>query len=170
MTKSRSWRVAIVGLSMLSLAALGCQPPVSRPASMPPAYTSNQITDPALQKIAEEIHSWASRRPGAGEKPLYSRVEVLPPVPIVQPYGVGVFQEEMRLSVILTTGPGWGGMKLIQKEAAVVDAFRHISEQLLTLNHEPPLEPTLTIQTPQGMELTWINRLVPNGKYVHGDE
>lgn len=144
---------------------------------MPPAYVSNQITDPALQEAAEDIKSWASQRVGHDKKPLYSRVEVLPPVPIVQPYGVGVFQQEMRLSVILTTGPGWAGAKLGlkdvspgYKEAAVVEAFHYITKRLESLEHKPTLKATLTIQTPEGMELTWINHLEANGKYVHGDE
>jgi len=38
------------------------------------------------------------------------------------------------------------------------------------LEQKPTLKATLTIQTPEGMELTWINHLETNGKYVHGDE
>jgi hypothetical protein len=163
-------RIALATLPLLGLVASACKPPPAHEGALPPAYTSNQITDPALHRVAEEIKTWASELAGAGRKPLYSRVEVLSPVPIVQPYGVGVFQQEVRLPVILTTGPGWAGSKAEEKEAAVAAAFRHIAEQLQALKHEPTLQPTLTVQTPQGMELTWINRLDPDGKNVHGDD
>jgi hypothetical protein len=173
----RSWRLPLAILAFVGVAGPGCQHSTPQQASMPPAYVSNQITDPALQEAADDIKSWASRRVGPDKKPLYSRVEVLPPVPIVQPYGVGVFQQEMRLSVILTTGPGWTGTKdgpknasIAFKEAAVVEAFRYITKRLESLEQKPTLKATLTIQTPEGMELTWINHLETNGKYVHGDE
>jgi hypothetical protein len=170
-TINGSLRMTFLALPMLGLLIAGCEPPqASRPASMPPAYTSNKITDPALRKVADDVKAWAAKQVNADRKPIYSTVEVLPPVPIVQPYGVGVFQEEMRLSVILTTGPGWAGLKADKKEAAVAEAFRQITEQLKTLDHEPALKTTLTVQTPQGMELTWINHLDPSRKNVHGDE
>ncbi|SIO59848.1 hypothetical protein SAMN05444166_6187 [Singulisphaera sp. GP187] len=163
-------RIVLATLPLVGLVAPGCRPPQASDKTLPPAYTFNQIADPALHQVADEIQTWASQQAGTGEKPLYSRIEVLPPVPIVQPYGVGVFQQEVRLPVIFTTGPGWAGMKLTEKEAAVVQAFHHISERLQALNHKPALQSTLTIQTPQGMELTWINQLDPSGKNVHGDE
>jgi hypothetical protein len=163
-------RFLLAALPMLGLFAPGCRPPNAQKGVLPPAYTSNQITDPALLKVAEEIKTWGLKQAGDGRKSLYSRVEVLPPVPIVQPYGVGVFQEEVRLPVIFTTGPDWAGQKPAEKEAAVTQVFRHISGLLQALNHEPTLRPTLTVQTPQGMELTWINQLNPNGKNVHGDD
>ncbi|WP_406695444.1 hypothetical protein V5E97_30930 [Singulisphaera sp. Ch08] len=164
------WRILLTTLPLVGLVAPGCQPQKSSKGGLPPAYTSNQITDPALHQVADKLQTWASQRVGTDQKPLYSHVEVLPPVPIVQPYGVGVFQQEVRLPVIITTGPGWAGMKLVEKEAAVAQAFRNISERLLALNQQPALQPTLTVQTPQGMELAWINQLEPNGKNVHGDE
>lgn len=167
---AHSLRPILTTIPLLGLIALGCEPRNAAKAGLPPAYTSNQITDPALHEAADEIQTWATRQTNAGQKPLYSRVEVLPPVPTVQPYGVGVFQQEVRLPVILTTGPGWTGMKLPEKEAAVAQAFRHISERLQALNHKPALQPTLTVQTPQGMELAWMNQLDPSGKNVHGDE
>ncbi len=160
----------LLTLPISGLAMVGCQPPPTPVGVLPPAYTSNQIMDPALQQIAEDIQTWVSKQVGAGEKPQYGRVEVLPPVPIVQPYGVGVFQHEVRLPVILTTGPGWADMKPEAKEEAVTQAFREISDRLLALKREPVLQPTLTVQTPLGMELTWINRLDPNEKNVHGDD
>jgi hypothetical protein len=164
-------RALLASLPLLGVASPGCDPP--RPpvkAGLPPAYTSNQITDPALQKVVAQIEAWAAKQVGDGGKPLYGRAEVLHPVPTVQPYGVGVYQQEMRLPVILTTGPAWAGLKHEAKEAAVALAFREISSRLQTLKHEPTLQPTLTLQTTQGMELAWINRLEPGGRNVHGDD
>jgi hypothetical protein len=167
---SRPWRVALALLPISSLVIPACQPRKAKDVGLPPAYTYNQITDPALREVADEIQSWASRLAGADQKPLYSRIEILSPVPIVQPYGVGVFQEEVRLPVIFTTGPGWAGAKLAEKEAEVARTFVHISGLLKPLNHEPALRPTLTVQTPEGIELSWINHLDPSGKNVHGSE
>jgi hypothetical protein len=160
----------LVTLPVLCFVVPACRPPNHPVGTLPPAYTSNQITDPALLEAAEGLKTWGANQPSADGKSLYSRVEVLPPVPIVQPYGVGVFQQELRLPVILTTGPGWAGLKHSEKEAAVAQAFNHISDVLKALGGKTPLQPTLTVQTPQGIELTWINRLDPNGKNVHGDD
>ncbi len=162
---------SLLAAPLLGLAALGCGP--ERPpatGALAPAYTFNQITDPALLNVVEEVKNWASQQVAADQKPLYSRIEVLHPVPIVQPYGVGVFQQEVRLPVIFTTGPGWDDLPLVKKEEAAAQAFRDISEHLQGLDHEPRLQPTLTIQTPEGMELAWINRLEPGGKNIHGDD
>jgi hypothetical protein len=167
--------ISIMGLALAAAAWLilpGCQraAPAPPPRALPPAYTSNQIVEPALAKVAEQIKSWAAQQVGAGGQSLYSHAEVLAPVQTVQPYGVGAYQQELRLPVILRTGPGWAPLKPEDKEAKVAAAFRHLSEQMQTLKREPPLRPTLTVQTPQGMELAWVNHLEPNGKNVHGDE
>lgn len=159
---------------LVSLSSLGChrQPPAERPTKgeLAPAYTHNVIVDPALREIAEKIRAQALQEIGADHLALYSRVEVLPPTQTVQPYGVGVFQQEPRLPVIFTTGPGWASLKQADKEARVAKAFRTIAAQLEALKQSPPLRLTLTIQTPQGEELGWINHLDPSGKNLHGDE
>jgi hypothetical protein len=159
-------------LAMVWLAVAGCRPapPSAAEQGLPPAYTRNQITDPALRQVAEEIQGWAAKQVGAGGQPLFSRSEVLPPAQTVQPYGVGAYQQELHLPVILTTGSGWAGLKPAEKEAAAVRTFSDIAGRLQALKREPQLQPTLTIQTPQGMELAWINHLDPSGKYVHGDD
>ncbi|MHB1423585.1 MAG: hypothetical protein ACYC3I_10395 [Gemmataceae bacterium] len=157
----------------VSLVAAGCQwtPPGPRAEKgLPPAYLRNQINDPALRKVADEIQTWASRQAGVGGQPLYSRAEVLPLTQTVQPYGVGAYQQEPRLPVILTTGPGWAGLQPTEKEAKTTQAFTELSARLQTLARQPSLRPTLTLQTPQGMELAWINHLDPSGKILHGDE
>jgi hypothetical protein len=165
-------RMGLAFGAMIGLAVPGCQRPAPppQPQTLLPAYTSNQIVDPGLRKIAEEIQTWADQQVGAGRLPLYSHVEVLAPVQTVQPYGVGAFQQELRLPVILRTGPGWAGLPPEEKEAKVAQAFTRFAEQLQALKRESPLRPTLTVQTPQGMELAWVNHLDPSGKNVHGDE
>jgi hypothetical protein len=161
-------------LFMAWFTALGCQPVPPPPApagqELPPAYTSRQITDPTLRQLAEELQNWALKQVGLGGQPLYSRAEVLAPVQTVMPYGVGAYQQEPRLPVILTTGPGWAGLARADKEAKVAEMFRTLTAKLETFKVQPPLRPTLTIQTPQGLELGWINYLDPNGKNLHGDE
>ncbi len=164
----------IVAMTALGLTASGCQPPRdlprNPPGDLPPAYTSNRISDPAQLRTAEAIRAWATGRTGTGRQPLYSKVEILPPVPIVQPYGVGIYQQELRLPVILTTGPGWKGMTHEGRETRTAEAFREIAGRLKSLGGEPLLQPTLTIQTPEGMELAWVNHLDPDENNVHGDE
>jgi hypothetical protein len=158
---------------LIWLAASGCRKNSPDPAAehgLPPAYASNQITDPALRRVAEEIRSWTGQQVGAAGQPLYSRAEILAPVQTVQPYGVGAYQQEPRLSVILTIGPGWASLKREDKEAKIAGMFRTIAAKLETLKRQTPLRPTLTIQTPQGMELAWINHLDPSGKNLHGDD
>jgi hypothetical protein len=129
----------------------------------------NRIDDPALRAIAQEIRTRTLQEVGAGGRLLYSRAEVLPPAQTVQPYGVGSFQQEPRLPVILTTGPGWSGLKAAEKEERVGREFTAIAAQLEALKRTPLLRPTLTIQTPEGIELAWINHLDPGGKNLHGD-
>lgn len=162
--------IIFAALAISGLAAAGCRPSKVPVEPLPPAYTSNQITDPALLQVAAGIDRWGLQQVGAEGKPLYSRVEILRPAPTVQPYGVGVFQEEVRLPVIFTTGPGWASLKPAKKQAAVAEAFNHITDALKALDKKPVLQTTLTVQTPQGMELAWINRLDPGGKDVHGDD
>lgn len=165
-----SLRSLLAATPFLGLGSPGCEPDRPPAGALPPAYTFNKITDPALLEVVEAVKDWASLQVADAQKPLYSRIEVLHPVPIVQPYGVGVFQQEVRLPVIFTTGPGWADLSLEQKEEAAAQAFRDIAQHLQSMDHERAIEPTLTIQTPEGMALAWINRLEPGGKYIHGDD
>jgi hypothetical protein len=45
-------------------------------------------------------------------------------------------------------------------------------QQMLTIlqKMKTPLKPSLTIQTPQGLEISWINELNGSSKLVFGDE
>jgi hypothetical protein len=153
-------------------AALGCggavppAPPAG--ADLPPAYTRALITDPAVEAVARGFSEWAVAQK-AGGAGLYSRVEVLPPVPTLLPYGVGTFQKESRLPAIVTTGPGWDGLPPAGREAAAARAFDELAARLAALKTAPPLRPTLTIQTPQGVELAWVNDRPAGRALLHGD-
>jgi hypothetical protein len=173
------------------------RPPAQR-AGLAPAYVRSQINDPKLRALAQEFKTWVllqrttarppeppprprpefptgtTQQQPAGTRtnsaPLFSRVEVLPPTPTVLPYGVGAYQQEPRLPAILSTGPGWAIQQPEEKEAVAARAFRELAGRLEALQLDPPLRPTLTIQTPSGLELAWINDLVAGRKNIHGDE
>jgi hypothetical protein len=160
----------LVGLVALALAA-GCRARHGEPGGdLPPAYVFDRINDEGIARAVEGLRSWGEEQAGGDRQALYQKVEILPPTPTVQPYGVGVYQQEERLPVILTTGPGWSNLSAAEKEARVADAFREAARRLGELDREPPLLPTLTVQTPQGFELAWVNRLDPDKKNVHGDD
>ena len=161
-------------LALLILGLIGCgMPQTEKIPPMPdgilsPAYPKSDITDPALVDASKQIHSYVNARKSASGDPLFSKTEILAPAKIVLPYGVGVFQQELRLPVILTTNKGWRTLKQEEKEMEVKSAF----QQMLTIlqKMKTPLKPSLTIQTPQGLEISWINELNGSGKLVFGDE
>lgn len=140
--------------------------------NLPQAYARSQINDPELQRFAQEFKTWALQQStgGATPGPLFKRVEVLPPTQTVLPYGVGAFEQELRLPTILTTGSGWASQNPEEKEAVAALAFRRLSQGIEALKLNPPLRPTLTIQTPSGLELSWMNDLDEGRRNIHGDD
>jgi hypothetical protein len=183
---SSNRRLALVPLALIGLIVSGCSPTISELESrflpepkppetvekMPAAYSRSQINEPRLRAVAEEFQTWAlaQETKWPPPTPLFSRVEVLPPVLTVLPYGVGAYEQELRLPVVVTIGPAWKGQEAEKKEAIAARLFGELSQRLEALKHHPPLRPTLTIQTPSGLELSWINDLVPGRKNIHGDE
>jgi hypothetical protein len=175
-----------LGPAVLGLVLSGCGPtlteletlvlpepkPPARGDGLPQAYPRSQINDPRLRALTEEYRTWVLQRRSAGPNPvpLFSRLEVLPPVLTVLPYGVGAYEQEPRLPVIVTTGPGWTAQEPEAKEAIAAGLFGELSQRLAALALQPPLRPSLTIQTASGLELSWINDLVPGRRNVHGDE
>lgn len=95
---------------------------------------------------------------------------MLPPTQTVLPYGVGAYEQELRLPTILTTGPGWASRNPEEKEAVAVQVFRELSQGIEALKLAPPLRPTLTIQTPSGFEIAWMNHLDEGQRNIHGDD
>jgi hypothetical protein len=65
-------------------------------SALPPAYPRTQILDPKLAEVARSFAAWAGEQK-VGEQPLFGRVEVLPPVETLLPYGIGTYQKEPRL-------------------------------------------------------------------------
>ncbi|MCE9561669.1 MAG: hypothetical protein K8U57_06400 [Planctomycetes bacterium] len=159
-------------LATALIIATGCKPappPPQTPAAgnLPPAYPRSTITDPKVADAARGFTTWVEQQQANG-KPVFERVEVLPPVPTLLPYGIGTYQKVPRLPVVLTTGPGWTALPANQREALTAAAFTDLSERLTTAK-VGPLLPTVTIQTPQGLELAWVNDLPPGRRLLHGD-
>jgi hypothetical protein len=177
---------ALPVLVILGLAVSGCGqtvtlletkvlPEPTAPAgekNLPQAYPRSQINDPELHRFAQEFKTWAlqQRTVGVTPGPPFERVEVLPPTQTVLPYGVGAFEQDLRLPNILTTGPGWASLNPEEKEAVAAQAYRKLSRGLEALKLEPALRPTLTIQTPSGLQLAWMNDLNDGPRNIHGDD
>ena len=163
-------------MSVLVEAAAGCGTSAPRPdnvaeasSELPPAYTRDKIIDPKLADAARAFTGWVEAQK-AGTAPIFSRVEVLPPTPTVLPYGIGANQKEIRLPAILITGPGWSSLKPEERESLAARAFLDLSARLSAVKPEPPIRPSVTIQTPQGLELAWINQIEPGETYLHGEQ
>jgi hypothetical protein len=158
-------RIAFAALT----GAAGCRPAAPPAAAdLPPAYERATITDPKVAEVARGFTTWAGQQQ-AGGQPMFGRVEVLPPASTLQPYGIGTYEKKPRLPAILTTGSGWAALPADRREAAVAAAFTELSDRLAGIKTEPPLRPTLTVQTPQGLELAWVNDVVPGRRLLHGD-
>ena len=161
-------------LTFLILGLIGCgMPQVEKIPPMPegnlsPAYPRSDITDPALVDASKQIQTYIKEQKSALWDSLFSKTEILAPAKIVLPYGVGVFQQELRMPVILTTGTGWKSMKQAEKETVVKAAYQQMLNILQKM--KTPLKPSLTVQTPQGLEISWINDLNGSSKFVFGDE
>jgi len=164
-------RLTIVTLAIVAGGCGGGPKPPDRPAASAtaPAYPRSHFGDEALTKLAAHFEQWAKEQ-RADDKAVFGRVEVLPLTETILPYGIGSYQKEVRLPIILTTGPGWALMKPAEREALATKVFRHAADQLRELKHEPALLPTLTIQTAQGMELAWINFADEGRKHLHGED
>jgi hypothetical protein len=166
---SRAWPVialAIVGV----LAFSGCgRRAITAAGNLPPAYTRDKILDPKLAEVARAFEAWAGeQKVQAG--PVFGKVEVLPPAPTLLPYGVGTYEKQMRLPAILITGPGWRALIGADREALAARAFRELSRLLEASGNAPAVRATVTVQTPQGLELCWINDLEPGRKLLHGED
>jgi hypothetical protein len=136
---------------------------------LPPAYTRDKILDPKLAEVARAFTAWAGeQKVQAGS--VFGRVEVLPPAPTLLPYGIGTYQKQLRLPAILITGPGWRALAADDREALAARAFQELSRLLESSASAPIARATVTIQTPQGLELCWINNLEPGRKLLHGED
>ena len=160
----------VLALSVVAvLASSGCDRRGGAPAGdLPPAYTRDKILDPKLAEVARAFTAWAGeQKVQAGA--IFGRVEVLAPAPTLLPYGIGTYQKQLRLPAILTTGPGWRDLAGDDREALAARAFQELSRLLDSSASAAAVQATLTIQTPQGLELCWINELEPGRKLLHGE-
>ena len=165
---SRAWLVIALPVAAV-LANTGCDRRSVAPAGdLPPAYIRDKILDPKLAEVARAFTAWAGeQKVQAGA--VFSRVEVLPPAPTLLPYGIGTYQKQLRLPAILITGPGWRALAGDEHEALAARAFQELSRLLESSASASAARATLTIQTPQGLELCWINDLAPGRKLLHGE-
>jgi hypothetical protein len=165
---SRTWPgIALCGAAVL--ASTGCDRRAVAPAGdLPPAYTRDKILDPKLAEVVRAFRDWAGEQK-VRSVAVFSRVEVLPPAPTLLPYGIGTYQKQLRLPAILTTGPGWRALAGDDREALAARAFQELSRLLESSASTAAVQATLTIQTPQGLELCWINELEPGRKLLHGE-
>ena len=166
---SRVWPVIALSFAAV-LASTGCDRPAVAPGGdLPPAYTRDKILDPKLAEVARAFTAWAGeQKVQAGA--VFGRVEVLPPAPTLLPYGIGTYQKQLRLPAILITGPGWRALAGDDREAMAARAFQELSRLLESSAGTAAVRATVTIQTPQGLELCWINDLESGRKLLHGED
>jgi hypothetical protein len=166
---NRVWRVIVLPVAA-ALATLGCNRQPAPPAGdLPPSYTRDKIVDPKLAEVARAFTAWtAEQKVPAGA--VFGRVEVLPPAPTLLPYGIGNYQKQLRLPAILITGPGWRALTADAREALATRAFQELSRLLESSASASAVQATVTIQTPKGLELCWINDLEPGRKLLHGED
>ena len=152
------------------LTSAGCdRRAVVTAGDLPPAYTRDKILDPKLAEVARAFIAWAGeQKVQAGA--VFGRVEVLPPAPTLLPYGIGTYQKQLRLPAILITGPGWRALAADEREALAARAFQELSRLLESTANASAARATVTVQTPQGLELCWINSLEPGRKLLHGED
>jgi hypothetical protein len=162
-------------LAAILLASVGCgrsagpTPGDMNSGGMPPAYARDKILDPKLAEAARAFTAWAVDQK-VGAKPVFGRVETLPPAPTLLPYGIGTYEKQARLPAILITGPGWPDLSRDDREALAASAYRELSRLVESTAVDPPVRATVTIQTPQGLELAWINELEPGRTLLHGED
>jgi len=161
----------VIALTVVAvLASTGCEQQAVAPAGdLPPAYTRDKILDPKLAEVARAFTAWAGEQQ-VQARAVFSRVEVLPPAPTLLPYGIGTYQKQLRLPAILITGPGWRALADDDREAMAARAFQELSRLLESSAGAAAVRATVTIQTPQGLELCWINDLEPGRKLLHGED
>ena len=166
---SRAWPVIALVVAAV-LTSTGCDRRAEVTAGdLPPAYTRDKILDPKLAEVARAFTAWAGEQKiQAGA--VFGSVEVLPPAPTLLPYGIGTYQKQLRLPAILITGPGWRTLAADDREALAARAFQELSRLLESSASASAVRATVTVQTPQGLELCWINDLEPGRKLLHGED
>ena len=157
---------------LLALGLCGCsRPEPVQPrgpvGDLPPAYPRSAITDPATVRAIQVLEAMVARLQDPDKQPLYSAVEIMPPTRTVLPYGVGRYEQQVRLPVILTTGMGWGKLDSTARETQVRKIHADCLAVLQREGCKLPL--TLTVQEPRGWQVAWLNDANPGKTIFVGD-
>lgn len=160
--------ISLVGFGLLS----GCsrppqRQPIAQADSLPPAYPRTSITDPTTVQGVKALEAAVNSMKGSDGQPLYAGLEILPPTRTVLPYGVGRYQQQTRLPVILTTGPAWAKLDTTRREALVRQTHQECLQALERSACKLPL--TLTVQEPRGWQVAWLNEPEPGRSIFVGD-
>lgn len=159
---------ALLGAGLLS----GCsrppqRQPIAQAESLPPAYPRSSITDPATVVGVKALEATVNALKGSDGQPLYALVEILPPTRTVLPYGVGRYQQQNRLPVILTTSPAWAKLDTTRRETLVRQTHQECLQALERSGCKLPI--TLTVQEPRGWQVAWLNDPEPGRSIFVGD-
>jgi hypothetical protein len=152
------------------LACGGCSSRREVPqGELPPTYTRDKILDPKLAEASRAFIAWSTEQK-VQSRAVFDRVDVLPPAPTLLPYGIGTYEKQLRMPAILITGPGWRALSSNDRESLAARAFAELSRLLRENAGSTGVRGTVTIQTPQGLELCWINEPEPGRKLLHGED
>ena len=160
----------------LLMTALGFLAGCGAPAHVPldngttgePVYPRSAISNPAILRVAGLIRELALRERTADGAELFSSCEILPPARSVLPYGVGQYEQQLRLPVILTTSPAWEKMPAESRRIALA-GFREVAERS-TANVPELKGPTITVVNSKGWQIAWLNGVAHDGRMFLGDE
>lgn len=133
-----------------------------------PVYPRSAISDPGILKVAGLIRDLALRKRTADGAELFSGCDILPPAKSVLPYGVGQYEQQLRLPVILTTSAAWEKLNAESRRTALT-GLREAAERFAS--DVPGLNgPTITVVNSRGWQVAWLNGPVPDGRMFLGDE
>lgn len=163
-------RLAVLVIGAGFLAGCGAPAPVA-PANEfigEPVYPRSAISDPGILRAAGLIRDLALRERTADGAELYSACDILPPAKSVLPYGVGQYEQQLRLPVILTTSAAWeklNGESRREKLAGLREAAERFTSEVAGLKG-----PTITVVNPRGWQVAWLNGPPSEGRMFLGDE
>jgi hypothetical protein len=150
----------------------GCmrQVPAVKPAeaSAEPVYPRSTISDPETKRVAAIVRNlFLERQTRKGEK-LFSSCDILPPARSVLPYGVGQYEQQLRLPIIVTTATAWDRLDGPGRRSILADlhesSIRYIAEV-------PALKgPSITVVNSKGWQVAWLTSLSTADGMFLGDE
>jgi len=163
-------RLAILMTGMGFLAGCGAPAPVpaDHEATGEPVYPRSAISNPGVLRVAGLIRDLALRERTTAGAELFSACDILPPAKSVLPYGVGQYEQQLRLPVILTTSPAWDKVSAESRRVALA-GFREAAERFTA--DVPELKgATITVVNSRGWQIAWLNGTAHDGRMFLGDE